>query len=80
MIDIRDLQQRLNTFPDNVLEGASLHEEAADALARLDAALDPKQWTQEMSDAWHLNSDLNKAFEALRAAACGKLRQNSHER
>lgn len=76
MIDIEQIAQMLRETDGPTVHGAgSLHDMAADALARLDAALAPRRWTQEMSDAWHLNlPDLNKAFEALRVAACRRTR------
>jgi uncharacterized protein with von Willebrand factor type A (vWA) domain len=31
----------------------------------LKTALEPRRWTQAMSDAWHLSTDTHTAFEAL---------------
>lgn len=43
-------------------------------------ALTPRQWTQEMSDAWHRNiPDTHKAFEALRDIAMAALATTPHK-
>lgn len=45
-------------------------EEARRDAGRLEIALDPRRWTQKLSDAWNLNiPDTVKAFRELRDAA-----------
>ena len=58
--------------PDAANEMNRLLQEAAAEIERLEAALNPRQWNQSLSDAWHRNiPDTTAAFRALREAPRG---------